>query len=291
MFKNSAGCFFGRAAAFVLALSAVCACDVINRLLHDEEVLADVGAHKLYRSELSAIIPAGIPSSDSARIAKSYIDSWTLDMLFVDLAESQLSDAEKDVSKDLESYKRALLRYRYEQKYLNQRLDTAIAPAQIEEYYASHVELFRLKAPVVKAKFAVIPIKSSHIGELKKHMSAYFEGGDVLVRDSLALAYASVYNDYGGEWIEAEVLASALGMNLGEMFSSMKKGFVQSRDNKGNALIAYISDVVRRGDKAPISYCSGKIREGILSARKKELLGDLERELLEERSGASKKRK
>ena len=48
--------------------------------------------------------------------------------------------AKKGVDKELEAYRRSLLRYRYEQRYINDRLDTLITPAQLEEYYKSSVQ-------------------------------------------------------------------------------------------------------------------------------------------------------
>ena len=266
--------------AFIAAIVALTgACKAISGILHDGEVIASVGDHKLYSSELAGVIPTGISPDDSTRLVQSYIDSWTLDMLFVDLAETQLNDSEKDVSKDLETYKRALLRYRYEQKYLNQRLDTAVAQSQIEDYYNAHKKQFRLTEHIVKAKFAVIPERSSHIADLKKRMSD--DTNDLIVEsDTLSASYASVYNDYGNLWIEASQVAKTMGMDTDKMISSLNKGFVQLKDGKGNLQIAYISDIIRRGEDAPIAYCSDKIKEYILSSRKKDLLSGLERDLM-----------
>lgn len=268
--------------AFIAAIIALTgACKAISGILHDGEVIASVGEHKLYSSELAGIIPTGISADDSTRLVQAYIDSWTLDMLFVDLAESQLNDSEKDVSKDLETYKRALLRYRYEQKYLNQRLDTAVAQSQIEDYYNAHKKQFRLAETVVKAKFAVIPEHSSHIADLKRRMSD--DADDlIVVSDTLSASYTSVYNDYGNMWIEASKIAVALGMDSEKMLRSISKGFVQSKDGKGNLQIAYISDIIRRGEDAPVAYCSDKIKEYILSSRKKDLLSGLERDLMKD---------
>lgn len=275
-------------ALIVTALAGICSCNAISGILHDGEVIATVGEHKLYSHELAGVAAAMKSPEDSAKLVQAYIDSWTLDMLFVDLAESQLTESEKDVSKELESYKRALLRYRYEQKYLNQRLDTAVTQTQIEDYYASHKESFILKEPILKAVFAVIPEKSPHLSDLKKHMSED-PGDDIVVRDSLAYAYAITYNDFGNRWVDASTVASALGMDVSKMASSVRKGFVTAKDDKDNLLIAYISDQIGRGEEAPVAYCSEKIKEYILSSRKKDLLSGLERDLMRESPGNNSK--
>lgn len=265
----------------IAAAACLCACNAVGSLLHDDEILATVGEHRLYAAEVASYIPAEVSSQDSARLAKSYIDTWVKDKMFEDLAETELSKEEKDVSKELESYKRTLLRYRYEQKYINQRLDTAITPAQVEEYHSAHKAMFILQDAVVKARYAEVPEKSSHLSALKELMSSADETDEVVVSDSLTFAYTSWYSDFNDKWIDIKVLASDLQMEPRVLLTSIKNGFVQTVDEDGNLHLAYISDLVRAGNVAPIDYCAEQIRDIILSNRKQSLLAALEQELLE----------
>lgn len=266
----------------IAAVLLLCACNAISSLLHDGEVVASVGENKLYSTELAGYIPAGASPEDSASLADSYIEAWTREMRFVELAEKELSNEEKDVTKELEDYKRTLLRYRYEQKYINQRLDTAITAGQVEEYYNSHKEMFRLTAPVVKARFAVIPEKSSHLNALKRLMSDD-SSDDMIVSDSLAYVYAARYTDFGGRWTDAASISAELNMDSKTFQSNLHKGFMQNKDAAGNLQLAYISEFVKAGDSAPVEYCSDKIRDIILSNRKQALSAALEQELMKEK--------
>lgn len=271
-----------RIAQLSIVLLLLCACNAVSSLLHDGEVVASVGKNKLYLAELANYIPSGITAEDSSRIAQSYIEAWTRDMRFIELAEAQLSKEEKDVSRELEEYKRVLLRFRYEQKYINQRLDTAISMPQVEEYYNSHKELFRIGEPVVKARFAVIAEKSSHLTALKKMMSEEDSPEDIIISDSLAYVYAVKYTDFGGRWTDLAQLASELNMEQKQLQGSLRKGFFQARDGEGNLLLAYIADFVRAGEVAPVEYCSDRIRDIILSNRKQALSAALEQELMKD---------
>ena len=104
-------------------------CKTITSFVHDGRVVAKIGNHKLYASDLNAYIPDSASPEDSTRLALQYINSWASDMAFIDVAEKELSKSEKNVDKELEDYRRSLLKYRYEQKYVNQRLDTAVTDA------------------------------------------------------------------------------------------------------------------------------------------------------------------
>ena len=101
-------------------------CNAISSLIHDDQVVAKVGDNKLYKSEVEGFIPNMIPASDSVRLAEQYINSWAMDLLYLDVAEKELSKSELDVATELESFRRSLLKYRYEQRYINDRLDTLV---------------------------------------------------------------------------------------------------------------------------------------------------------------------
>ena len=126
---------------YILLLSLVAVSCKVTRQFQDAaaelfrgEVVAKVGNHKLYRSQLQSYIPAGVSPEDSASLARQWINAWAEDLLLLDMAEEQLSGKDKDVSKELEEYRRTLLKYRYEQLYINQRLDTLITDEEVEQY-------------------------------------------------------------------------------------------------------------------------------------------------------------
>ena len=105
---------------FWIVLAMLASCRAISRFLHDDEIVAEVDGVMLYRSDLDKVLPAGLPQEDSVRLAAQYINSWASDQVFIGIAEQQLSKAEKDVTKELEAYRKALLKYRYEQLYVNE---------------------------------------------------------------------------------------------------------------------------------------------------------------------------
>ena len=69
-------------------------CKAVQSFIHDGEVVAKLGDHKLYRSELESLIPNGISQEDSTHLAELYINSWATDKAFQDIAEQKLSKEE-----------------------------------------------------------------------------------------------------------------------------------------------------------------------------------------------------
>ena len=264
-----------------IVLPTLTSCRAISSFLSKEEAVAEVGSARLYRSDLNMVIPKGIAYEDSVRLAKSYINTWALDQVFLSIAEEQLSKSEKDVTKELEDYRTSLLKFRYEQLYVNERLDTAVSDDKVEEYYEAHKDKFVLRRPLVKARFLKISAESPTLKELKKKMSSD-EVNDLFDADSLAYSSALKFEIWQNNWVDIALVASELGMDYTSVLASMKGKWVEKTDTTGIMTVAYISEIISEGHTAPIEYSTPSIKDMIISARKQQLVSTLERDLLNE---------
>ena len=263
----------------VVCICALCSCKALGDLLHDGDIAAEVGTHKLYREQLESLIPDGLSPEDSASFATQYIMSWATEQLYQDVAADQLSKEEKDVTRELEAYRSSLLKYRYEQRYVNERLDTTVSHTEIEEYYAAHKDLFVLDAPVLKARFLDIMQDSPNKDVIKKKMSSdKYE--DLAEADSLSYSSALRYVDYSESWTDARTLASEFDTDYGTMLSRQSGSYIEIPQARGDVMIAYVLSTIKAGSPAPLEYCEDRIRDIIISGRKRALLSTLEQDLL-----------
>ena len=262
-----------------IVLPAFTSCRAISNFLHNEEVVAEVGQSRLYRSDIDAVVPRGMTVDDSVRLARQFIDAWASEMVYVTIAEQQLSKAEKDVSRELEEYRRSLLKYRYEQLYVNERLDTAVSDESVETYYNAHMENFRLKRPLVKARFLRIHTDSPMLEPIRKKMNSS-DPNDLVEADSLAFSSAMMFSTWGNEWQDVIVIAREMGMAYDSMLSASKGGWVRQDDTTGVTNIVYISEIMREGEYAPVEYSARQIKDIIISTRKQALISGLEQDLL-----------
>jgi len=262
-----------------LACIALSACNVISSIVHDDQVVARVGSERLYRSELDKYIPGGSSPEDSAAIARQYINSWATGHLFQKTAEERLSKEEKNVDKELEAYRRSLLRYRYEQRYIGDRLDTLITEAQLEEYYKAHAAALELPRPILKVRFVDIMSDSPNYDEILEKLPS--EGGqDLKDLDSLAYVSAPRFFDSSDTWMDAAVLAREFGTDYSTMLGKLKdKYIIFDYDDRGETRAAYVFAIQYKG-QAPLEYCRNTIRDNILSERKRTILDNLEQDLL-----------
>ena len=157
----------------MIVLPALSSCKAISSFFSGDEIVAVAGFEKLYRSDLDRVLPKGIPAEDSTRLAMQYISTWASDIVYVSIAEEQLSKSEKDVTKELEDYRKSLLKYRYEQLYVNERLDTAVTDDQVQEYFEAHTDKFVLARPVVKARYLAIFSDSPAKEQIRRRADGY----------------------------------------------------------------------------------------------------------------------
>ena len=266
-------------AAIIIVLPSLSSCRAISSFLKGGEVVAEVGSEKLYRSDLDAVIPNGVSQEDSVYLAKQYINTWATELVYLGIAEQQLSKTEKDVTKELEDYRKSLLKYRYEQLYVNERLDTAVSDDLVEEYYNSHQDKFVLSRPLVKARFLSISEESPAKDQIRKRMSSD-EVEDLIEADSLAYSSAYKFTTWSDAWVDVTVLAREYSMNYETMLSQMKNKWIEQVDTLGVARLAYIKEVMKKGEVAPIEYSAPSIKDIIISARKQALISTLEQDLL-----------
>ena len=265
----------------MIVLPAISSCKAITSFFTGDEIVAVAGSEKLYRSDLERVLPKGIPAEDSTRLAMQYIATWASDIVYVSIAEEQLSKSEKDVTKELEDYRKSLLKYRYEQLYVNERLDTAVTDSQVQDYYDAHQDKFILQRPVVKARFLAIFSDSPAKEQIRRRMSS--DDVNVLVEaDSLAFSAAHRYVGWNDEWIDVAALAKEFGMDYTEVLAKRKGDWVEVEGEDGLSRIAYISDMVKDGELAPVEYAAQSIRDMIISTRKQRLIMTLEQDLLKD---------
>ena len=269
----------------LIALAAATACQMVHRVsdtaaeLFGDAVVARVGEHRLMRSELAAYIPAGVSSEDSLALAQSYIKSWAEELMFLDMAEKHLSAEEKDVTKDLEEYRRTLLKYRYEERYINDRLDTLISDEEVRSYYREHQDKFLVERPLMKVRYMIIPADSRSLKTIRELMSSD-DAMDAIAADSLAFTAALRYVDSSDAWMDAILLARDLGTDEASMMKALRNRTIEFKGDDGLLRVAYVVDIVQKGSPAPLDYCEERIKDILLSARKRELTGGLERDLL-----------
>lgn len=263
----------------ITAALLVCSCSLYDSVTKGEKV-AQIGRAALYQTDIDKIIPKGIGGQDSAALARQYIDSWAIRQLMLLKAEEQLPKQEKDVAQLLEDYRVQLLVFRYENKFVEERLDTIVTVEEREEYYNAHPGSFVGRNGVMKGRLVKMQNSSPNLQVMRKLAQAR-EIEQLEELEQLAYNSAYKYSNYNNNWVDLNIVAKEAGASLDELHKLMpgQKGVVEVKDTVYTNILQVL-EYVAPGEVTPFEYNSEKIKEIIISRRKQELLANLQRDIL-----------
>ncbi len=258
-------------------LVAAISCRLYDSLFKGD-VVARAGRDVLYRSDVDALNITGFSPEDSARIVERYIVSWAKSRLLLDMAQSQLSKADRDVEAQLEEYRQQLLVYRYEQQYVEQRLDTAVTDQEYMDFYEANPASFVAHVPLMKGWYIKVSDDSPNLNPIKSIYRSRVEED----RDRLGqLCYTSAEKYYFFEdWVGLDAVVEGTGLDVQELARVLDNRSFIEKNFLGYTYLISVDDYVPAGSLAPYEYCRERIRNHILNRRKQELIASLERNLL-----------
>ena len=263
----------------IIAALLVGSCTLYESVTKGDKV-AQIGRAALYKTDIEKIIPKGMAPQDSTALVRQYIDSWAIKQLMLQKAQEQLPKSEKDVAQLLEDYRTQLLIFRYENKFVEERLDTTVLESQRREYYNNHLESFEGKNGVLKGRLVKMQNSSPNLQVMRK-LAQGRETEDLEGLEELAYNSAYKYSNYNNGWVDLNIVAKEAGTSLEELQKLMakQKGVVEFKDTVYTNIIQVL-EYVAPGQTTPFEYNGEKIKEIIISKRKQELLAALQRDIL-----------
>lgn len=241
----------------------------------NEQPIARVQDKLLLPSEIQDIFPAGLSEQDSLMILRNFTEKWVKKQLILQKAELNLTEVQKDVSRQIEEYRSSLLIFKYEQSLIKQKLDTIIYPEEIENYYTENSSNFILDNIIVKALFIKLPYDAPNLDVFR---SLYRQEDEESVRqlESYCFQYAVKYDYFNDNWIMLDKILEELPEELNNPEWRLKYyDYIEQQDSTFRYFIN-IRDYKLVSEIAPLEYVENNIRSIILNKRKFKFVQNLE---------------
>ena len=120
---------------------------------NDDVLIARLGDSYLYELQVTLLINNKLSSIDSSIFIQQYVNNWAQEELLLQKAVLNINQDQLEIDKRLESYRRSLLIHAYEQKLIEQSLDTLILEEQLQSYYNLHADDYILADKITKVMF------------------------------------------------------------------------------------------------------------------------------------------
>lgn len=246
----------------------------------DETYVAKVDDKTYLLKELKSQLPAGMTKPDSLARVNDILTRWVKKELLLKMAEENLDESQKDLSREIEEYRNSILIHRYQQQLLNQKLDTVLTESDIRHYFDIHPEKFRLDINIVKAVYLEIPRNVAKTDQIKRWMSEN-SGRSMSELDSYSFQYATKYDHFNNDWINFNTILARIPGVTEPPEELLKSSKFHQFSSLNNYYFILINDYILEGEKAPYDFVKDRIESLILNSRKMEYLQDLEKNIYE----------
>jgi hypothetical protein len=250
-----------------------------------EQVLARVHDEYLYESDLTGLVAAGTLAKDSVLITRNFIDNWVRQQLIIQQAKKNLTSAQMDFTQQLENYKNSLIIFAYENALVRQNLDTLITDEEIRNYYDANQQNFLLKDNIVQIQYVKLPLKSTHLKQIKKLMiSDNQEAKNTLAE--LCEKNASDYFLDNENWLLFNDLLKQIPIKTYNQEEYLKNHRDLEYQDSAFIYLVHFKDFKIKESTSPLNFEKQRIRDIILNKRKIELIGKMQDDIY---SNAQKK--
>lgn len=259
----------------LIFLTSFWACNSFLNGDQKEVVVAQVDGKKLTLSHLEMSIPANMEEIDSISFAQKYIEKWVKNQLLLDKAELNLDKkTQKEIAVMIDNYRTSLLLFKYQQMIIQQKMDTIVTEAQVEDYYNKHADNFKLDSSVIKCIFIQMPKSVHDRYQVSNWLKSKSEEDLISLED---YCYQNAKNfDLGDDWKYFGSIMAKLPKKIKDADQFLKTSdYIEVTDD----LYAYylaIQDYKLTNDTIPLLFVKSKIKDIILNHRKVKLIEDLE---------------
>lgn len=265
--------------AVVAASVLLASCQELPRYFASDTTLARAGGKELQLRDVTSVVPAGVTGEDSAALMKVYVDRWVRKQLKLEEAELLFSSAEKDIDRQVEEFRQALLIRKLDQHYVDRSMDTTFTNDEIVAYYDEHKADFRSDRTMVKGRIVQFADGSKQARRVRDLMDSKSESSQRDFRDICEKNNFTV-NDFRDQWIDFPEFLSFLPTLRTQSYDSMlSTGAVKEMRDKDMHYYYQIDDVRREGDAIPLEKLRSTIRRILFNQRQGETIRQHEEEL------------
>ena len=245
-----------------------------------EVVVAECYGKYLYESDLKGIVPEDASVMDSIQRVNSFIDSWIERQILLHQAETNLSQEQLDLKKQLEEYRNSLVIYAYETQLINQKLDTVVSEDEIAEYYELNKEEFQLRNTMVRAAYVIIKDDCKQKETFHKLMS---DPDTLLLQnlDVLSTYYAEKSHLDVDQWMRLDELTNIVPMEILNPESFLKRNRFVSLESDDYTYMVRFEEYLLEESISPLAMQHDNIRSIIITQRKQRLIDRMKTVTLE----------
>lgn len=266
---------------FALATLLITSCNISqNTSENNGKIIAKINTKVLYEDDIKDIVPKGLTKSDSLAFIENYINKWANSEVFYQQSINYLSDEELDITKELENYKKELISFKFQEKLINEKLDTTVTLQQIEEYYNANPQNFVLKNNIVKVLYVKTPLNIPNLDKLKK--LCYSDNPkDAEQLNSMCIQYANNYFMNDNTWLMFDDLKKEINQLKEVPEYNIQNGKTFEFTDEKSFYFLKIIEVKSKNTISPLNFEQNNIKNMLINQRKQKLITSIKKDFFD----------
>ncbi len=247
----------------------------------EEPPLARVYDSYLFFRDIQDQLPESLTGTDSTVFVQNLIVNWGREQLMINKALFNLEEKNEDIEALVSKYRNDLMKFAYQQAYLNQNLDTAITTEQIASYYEENSYNFELKENILRATYFVVPTGTPQLIDIRRKFKSQKEKDweDVM---QYATVFATEISLEDTTWLSYSELAKILPIENYNPVDFLRRNKLLILEDEDQVYFLRIEEYKFKESVSPLEYVSETIRNILLNKRKLETIQKMEKKLVED---------
>ena len=239
--------------------------------------VAQVNGKFFYQEDLIKLLPYGLSTTDSTKLAKELIRKWAKDQVLFDKAEHNVR-GDGHIEQLVADYRRKLILNNYEQRLIQQKMAEEVSEEELENYYEENKLLFILEEPVIKGVFIKAPRKTSGLKDLKKwYKDSSEESLEQL--EKFVLRNAVIYEYFYDRWMPVSELEGKITVNLTELGKDFDKNRNIEAEDEEYCYLLHIEEYFNKGEAKPYDMAKPEIIDLLANVRRVEFMQKVKEDL------------
>lgn len=244
----------------------------------DRVLLATVDGESIYLDEATQGMPQGLSSRDSAEYIHQFIRTRARDILLYQQASGEL-DQSDNIDQLVESYRRSLVIFAYQQKMLAEQMKKGITDADVKAFYDNNHDRFPAGHDLIRGIFIKIPKNATDLGKLRKIYRK--STSDALSQiESFCVQNNGRFEVFYDHWVILDDILDQISHDTGDNDSFLRNHSSLDVVVGDFVYLLYVDDYVLAGTTAPFDYIKDEVRNVLSNTRRTTFITQMEQNML-----------
>jgi hypothetical protein len=252
---------------FILCVFLFSACGKSGIEQASGDVLVRVKDRAFTRGEIECQIPKGISSADSLIRAEAIVKKWVIDVLTDEAAYQNIGDDKAEIDKLVNEYRRSLMRHRYQEQIIRDKVSAAISEYDQVKYYEENKQQFILSENLIRGLFIKVPAGAPGLENVRKwYVSDSEESLEKI--EKYGIQNAIIYDYFYDHWVNFDEIMAKIPYRLSNPTRFLRTDHHLEISDSTHVYFLNISDKLLIGSMAPFDYVKSQIHEVLVNKRK-----------------------